>query len=82
MYSGNQADVPLTGAVMSAELTNLLKESRMYHPLTTKLSSQGSGNDESDHRSPEQFSWEHSTSPQRTDAGRLTEVLNPLLWNN
>jgi hypothetical protein len=77
----NEAEIPMTGTVVSAELTSFLEEIGMYHPLTTEHSGQGNGIDEFDHRPPEHLSWEHSTSPQWSNAERLTEVLNPLFWN-
>ncbi|KAJ5465319.1 uncharacterized protein N7458_001005 [Penicillium daleae] len=82
VHGGNEANVPMTGTIMSAELTNLLEEIGMYHPLTTEHSGEGNGNNDVFRRPSEQSSWEHSTSPQWSNVDSLTEVLNPLFWNN
>ncbi|CAI7621141.1 unnamed protein product [Penicillium pancosmium] len=78
---GKKADVPMTGSVMSAELTNLLKEIGMYRPVTTAHSGEGNENNDAYHRHSEP-SWEHSTSPQWSNVDGLTDVLNPLFWNS
>ncbi|KAJ5597205.1 hypothetical protein N7537_007289 [Penicillium hordei] len=78
--SVDETDVPMPGTRVSAELTGLLQEIGIYHPLTTVYLSQGNENNEFDNRPPE-LSWENLTAPQWSNADGLSEVLNPLLWN-
>jgi hypothetical protein len=79
--SRDEADVPMTGTGMSAELTNLLEEIGMYLPPTTVHSDQGNESNEFESRLTEKPSWEHSTAPEWSNADELSEALNPLFWN-
>jgi hypothetical protein len=77
----DEDDFPILGARVSADLTSLLEEIGIYHPLTTVHVGHRNENNELDNRPPEQPLWETFTAPQWSNADGLSEVLNPLFWN-